>query len=87
MITAEIGDVTRFKTAAQLCSWAGLNRRFIRGILVGNIDGDPDLWVFVGHLRVLARARFAAGRWHVSEAGRTNEWAARRNISLSLMAC
>jgi len=27
VITAEIGDVTRFKTAAQLCSWAGLTPR------------------------------------------------------------
>jgi transposase len=26
VITAEIGDVTRFRTAAQLCSWAGLTR-------------------------------------------------------------
>lgn len=24
VIVAEIGDVTRFKNAAQLCSWAGL---------------------------------------------------------------
>jgi transposase len=27
VITAEIGDVTRFKNAAQLCSWAGLTPR------------------------------------------------------------
>jgi transposase len=27
VITAEIGEVTRFKTAAQLCSWAGLTPR------------------------------------------------------------
>ncbi len=27
VITAEIGDVTRFRTAAQLCSWAGLTPR------------------------------------------------------------
>ena len=27
VITAEIGDVTRFKTAGQLCSWAGLTPR------------------------------------------------------------
>ena len=27
VIIAEIGDVTRFKTAAQLCSWAGLTPR------------------------------------------------------------
>jgi transposase len=27
VIVAEIGDVTRFKTAAQLCSWAGLTPR------------------------------------------------------------
>jgi transposase len=27
VITAEIGDVTRFQTAAQLCSWAGLTPR------------------------------------------------------------
>jgi transposase len=27
VITAEIGDVRRFKTAAQLCSWAGLTPR------------------------------------------------------------
>ena len=26
VITAEIGDVTRFRNAAQLCSWAGLTR-------------------------------------------------------------
>jgi transposase len=27
VITAEIGDVTRFKNAGQLCSWAGLTPR------------------------------------------------------------
>jgi transposase len=27
VITAEIGDVTRFRTAGQLCSWAGLTPR------------------------------------------------------------
>jgi transposase len=27
VIIAEIGDVTRFRTAAQLCSWAGLTPR------------------------------------------------------------
>ena len=27
VITAEIGDVTRFKNAGQLCSWAGLAPR------------------------------------------------------------
>ena len=27
VIVAEIGDVTRFRTAAQLCSWAGLTPR------------------------------------------------------------
>ena len=31
VIIAEIGDVTRFKTAAQLCSWAGLTPRPVAG--------------------------------------------------------
>jgi hypothetical protein len=32
---------------------------------------------FVGHLRALAGARFAADRWHAGQAGQTNESAAK----------
>jgi transposase len=51
VITAEIGDVTRFKNAGQLCSWAGLtprhresdiilSRRRRRGCDLGGRVGD-----------------------------------------------
>jgi len=40
VITAEIGDVTRFKNAGQLCSWAGLTPR----------HREPDTKVARGHV-------------------------------------
>ena len=40
VIIAEIGDVTRFKTAAQLCSWAGLTPR----------HRESDVKVIRGHV-------------------------------------
>ena len=53
------------------------------GFLWGASTGTRTCGVFVGHLRALAGARFAADRWHASDTGRTNEWAA-ANISLYL---
>ena len=55
---------------------------FIRGILVGNTDGTRTCGVFVGYLRALAGARFAADRWHASQAGQTNESAAKISAGL-----
>ncbi len=55
VITAEIGDVTRFRTAAQLCSWAGLTPR----------HRESDIKVTRGHV---TRQGSRLLRWALIEA-------------------
>ena len=55
VIVAEIGDVTRFKTAAQLASWAGLTPR----------HREPDIKVVRGHVTKQGSRPL---RWAVIEA-------------------
>ena len=55
IIIAEIGDVTRFRTAAQLCSWAGLTPR----------HRESDVKVSRGHI---TRQGSKMLRWAVIEA-------------------
>jgi transposase len=55
VITAEIGDVTRFKNAAQLCSWAGLTPR----------HRESDTKVARGHV---TKQRSRLLRWALIEA-------------------
>ena len=55
VIIAEIGDVTRFKTAAQLCSWAGLTPR----------HRESDIKVTRGHVTKQGSPML---RWAVIEA-------------------
>ena len=55
MIIAEIGDVTRFKTAAHLCSWAGLTPR----------HRESDVKVVRGHVTKQGSRQL---RWAVIEA-------------------
>ena len=55
VITAEIGDVTRFRTAAQLCSWAGLTPR----------HRESDIKVTRGHVTKQGSRLL---RWAVIEA-------------------
>jgi transposase len=55
VIVAEIGDVTRFKSAAQLCSWAGLTPR----------HRESDLKVARGHVTKQGSRTL---RWALTEA-------------------
>jgi transposase len=55
VIVAEIGDVTRFRTAAQLCSWAGLTPRHY----------ESDLKVARGHVTKQGSRLL---RWALTEA-------------------
>jgi transposase len=55
VIVAEIGDVTRFRTAAQLCSWAGLTPR----------HRESDLKVARGHVTKQGSRTL---RWALTEA-------------------
>ena len=61
VITAEIGDVTRFRTAAQLCSWAGLTPR----------HRESDTKVSRGHVTKMACAGGTdpPRRWEVCDGG------------------
>ena len=55
MIVAEIGDITRFRTAGQLCSWAGLTPR----------HRESDLKVTRGHVTKQGSRTL---RWALTEA-------------------